>query len=74
VPNKTDSFASIQAVYQGNKGFMQGSMLLRLLTAVIFWGNGHEWRLAALIEVALAFLSGSCLLLEAQAAQSRKRR
>jgi hypothetical protein len=65
---------SIQAVYQGNKGFMQGSMILRVFTAAIFWGNGHQWRLAALLEVGLAFLSGLCLLLDTQASGIRKRR
>jgi hypothetical protein len=53
---------------------MQGSIILRLFTSVIFWGNGLKWRLAALIEIGLAFVSGVCLLLEAQASQQRKRR
>lgn len=64
----------IQAVYQSNRGFMQGSMLLRVLTAAIFWGNGPQWRLAALVEATLAFLSGVVLVLESQDAQRRSQR
>ena len=64
----------IQAVYQSNRGFMQGTMLLRMLTAVIFWGNGLQWRLAALVEAGLAFLSGLGLVLESRDAQRKSRR
>jgi hypothetical protein len=63
----------IQAVYQLNRGFMQGSMILRILTAGILWGNGLEWRLSALMEVGLAFFSGVVLLLESQAQQSQRK-
>lgn len=47
----------IQAVYQANRGFMQGSIILRMVVAFILWGNGQKWQLAALIEVGLAFLT-----------------
>jgi hypothetical protein len=51
-------------VYQLNRGFQQGSIILRLLTAFIFSGNGPAWRLAALGEIALAFMSVLVLMLE----------
>lgn len=49
-------------------------MLLRLFTAFIYWGNGAQWRLAALVEVALAFFSLAVLVLESGQQGSGRRR
>jgi len=57
-------FHYLQAVYQGNRGFMKLSVAGRVMAVGTFWQYRDLFRITILYEAVMGLLTAACLVLE----------